>query len=573
MPDAPSKDSSSRPTRFRRRALHVYRVALFVLLLFLIHQQHRWWSEQRRGARKAPVTVEQVRDFYPEATRLSDWDPGHGGQNVFGEDDENLGYVVQTSPEADDVIGFSGPTNVLVAFDEKLVALGVLVLGSDDTREHLAVILEDEDFLRQWNGLEKAEIAAGREIDAVSGATLTSLSIADAITKRLGGGSREPRFPEEIRLDEVTGVFPGAVRLEPDPERPDLLRVLDDAGTVSGYAARTSPHADEMMGYQGPSDTLFLLDPELRILALRLRGTYDNEPYVKLMLDDEYFFNTFVGFDLRQISELDLVDAGIDGVTGATKTSVTVAESLVHAAGEITRPGPPPQPKPWLTLRARDIGTALVVFAALAIAFTRLRGHRRLRVAFQIVLVFYLGFLNADMLSQALLVGWAQNGVAWKTAPGLVLLTIAALAAPILTGRQVYCTHLCPYGAVQDWLARRLPGRFAIPGKLERTLAILPGLLLLWVLIVAMGHLGFSLVGIEPFDAFVFRIAGWATIAVAIVGLVASLFVPRAYCRYGCPTGAMLKWIRISPASERIGRRDLVAAGFVLLAIAMMVLR
>src|SRR5690606_38909365 len=114
-------------------------------------------------------------------------------------------------------------------------------------------------------------------------------------------------------------------------------------------------------------------------------------------------------------------------------------------------------------------------------------------------------------LSQALIIGWTQNGIAWQAAPGLVLLTAAALIAPVFTGRQVYCTHLCPYGAAQDWLARRLPWRLSVKGRLDTALASLPVILLGVVVIVAMTHSPFSLVGIEPFDAFVFRIAGWAS--------------------------------------------------------------
>lgn len=563
----------SRPNHFRRRALHLWRVGLFVFLLILIHLQHRWYVEQRRGALKQPASVEQISPFYPEAARLSDWDPGHGGQNVLDSEGTLLGYILQTSPEADNIIGFSGPTNTLVAFSPQHTILGILVLRSDDTREHLSVILKNEGFLTQWNGLEKREAAAGPEIDAVSGATLTSLSIADGIATRLGGGSRKPRFPEGIRLDEVRSLFDTAVSLEPTSDRPNILEVLDESGTRIGYATRTSPYSDHMMGYQGPSDLLVLLDPEMRILALQLRDTYDNEPYVKLMLEDEYFFNTFVGFDLSEISQLDLVDAGIDGVTGATKTSITVAESLVLAAREHTSDSGPPPAKPWIELSGRSVGTTLVVLAGLAIAFTGLRGNRKLRLVFQTVLIGYLGFVNADMLSQALLVGWAQNGIAWRVAPGLVFLSVAAIAAPILTGRQVYCTHLCPYGAVQDWTARRLPKQLAIRGKWETLLSALPALLLLGIFVIAMMHLPVSLVGLEPFDAFVFRIAGWATLSIAAIGLVASLFIPRAYCRYGCPTGAMLKWLRFSAASDRFGRRDFVAAGFALIGLLTLLLR
>lgn len=557
----------------RRWLLHAYRVGIFVFILFLIHHQHAWFMAQKQGARKELVSAEQIRPFFPEADHLSDWDPGHGGQNVFNENGDSLGYVVQTSPEADKVIGFSGPTNTLIAFGKDNRVRGILVLSSGDTKEHLAVILEDEGYLAQWNGLGRDEAGQLSGIDAVSGATLTSTAIADSISTRLGGNGHTDLFPNEISVEEVQLFLKEAASLVPIESRPKILQVLDGEGNPIGYASRTSPFADHMIGYQGPTDLLIVMDPEERVFALAIRESYDNEPFVGYVKEDEYFFNNFKGFNLREIAQIDMADAGIDEVTGATKTSINAAEGLILTASELIRERKPVAKEPWIPLTIRDIGTGLVTIAGTIIAFTRLRGNRKLRFVFQAVLIGYLGFVNADMLSQALLVGWAQNGVAWRVAPGLVFLSAAALIAPIFTGRQVYCTHLCPYGAAQDWLARRIPKQVAIRGKMEKVLSALPTVLLVWVVIVAITHLHFSLVAIEPFDAFVVRVAGWITIAIAIAGLVAALFIPRAYCRYGCPTGAMLKFIRISAASERFGRRDWIAAGLALLALGLTFVR
>lgn len=557
----------------RKWILHAYRVGIFVFLIVLIRQQHVWFVAQKRGDLQQLLEVEDVRPFFPAAASLGDRDPVHGGQNVLDAENQRLGSVVQTSPDADDVIGFSGPTNTMVAIGKDNRIAGISILRSDDTREHLAEVLEDEEFLRQWNGLTPNEAGEGRRIDGVSGATLTSLSIADGIAVRFGGGARKSRFPEEISLAEVRTDFPDAASLRAEENRPFLLQILDAEGQLIGYASRTSPHADHMIGYQGPADLLILTDPQFHVVRLALRKTFDNAAFVDLIPEDEYFFNTFVGFSLDEITQLDMVEMQIDGVSGATKTSVTVAEGLIHTAGEITRVRPPRPPEPWLPFGWRDFGTAAVVLAGLGIAFTRLRGKKWLRLGFQIVLIGYLGFINADMLSQAQLVGWARNGIAWQVAPALVLLTAAALASPVFTGRNVYCSHLCPFGAIQDLTARRLPWQLPVRGWLERILSAIPVVLLVWVVVVAMAHLGFSLVGIEPFDAFVFRIAGWATIVVAVVGLIVSLFVNRAYCRYGCPTGAMLKFLRFSAASDRFGTRDFVAAALTLGAVALTIFR
>ena len=48
---------------------------------------------------------------------------------------------------------------------------------------------------------------------------------------------------------------------------------------------------------------------------------------------------------------------------------------------------------------------------------------------------------------------------------------------------------------------------------------------------------------------------------------MASLFVPMAYCRYGCPTGAMLTYFKFNSRTDRWSRRDWLALA--LLAIAL----
>jgi len=85
--------------------------------------------------------------------------------------------------------------------------------------------------------------------------------------------------------------------------------------------------------------------------------------------------------------------------------------------------------------------------------------------------------------------------------------------------------------------------------------------------IVAMQHWAVNLAAIEPFDAYVVRVAGWATLAVAVGGLVVSLFVPMAYCRFGCPTGAVLNYVRLQGPGDRFGRRDIAALALLALAI------
>ena len=75
-----------------------------------------------------------------------------------------------------------------------------------------------------------------------------------------------------------------------------------------------------------------------------------------------------------------------------------------------------------------------------------------------------------------------------------------------------------------------------------------------------------NLADLEAFDAYLYPIVGLSALLIAIIGLAVSTAVPMAYCRYGCPTGALLNFVRRKGPHDSFQRRDAIALG--LLAIA-----
>lgn len=568
----PSKPSAWKQNRLRSVSLHLLRLGLFAGMVLLIHQQHRWYQAQQAGADAESVSVKQIRTYFPNAGELGDWNPKYGGRTVVDDSGQPLGFVVQTSPKSDKVVGYSGPTNTLIAFDPEGKILGIEILSSGDTVEHVADVVDDEEFVSAWNGLTWEQAASKEDIDAVSGATLTSLAIVEGVRLRLGGQRPSLRFPGQPTVERVKEFFPAATALAPRERYPMIQDVVDADGQRLGAIVRTSPAADNVMGYQGPTDTMIVLGPDDRVRQLSILASFDNtEPddfvgYVRDELQwDGYFENLFIGKSLEELAQLDPEAAEIEGVSGATMTSMSVAYAMPKAAEAALDEKLPS--RPMFVFSWRDAGTISVLVFALVLTFSRLRRLRWMRVSFQILLVVYLGFLNGDMISQALLVGWAQSGVPWCLAPGLVLLSAAALTVPVLSKKQTYCHHVCPFGAAQQLVKNRLPWRVRLPRSLAKLLHLIPVLLLLLVIATAMLHLPINLAGVEPFDAFLFQIAGWATLTIAAVGMIASAFVPMAYCRFGCPTGSVLNYLRYNARSGRITRRDIVAVALLITAI------
>ncbi len=376
--------------------------------------------------------------------------------------------------------------------------------------------------------------------------------------------SRESLRP--LTLAEVQSVFPKASSLRIDPGDRGGWDVLDAGGAKLGYVLQTAPVSDSIVGYRGWTNVLVAFDPALHVVGVRIRASQDTVEHVGDIRKDRTFLKTWNGRSWDRVAGRTPEEEGIEGVSGASMTSLAIADGIMRRlreADKLVKAAPVP-----FRFGARDIGLVLVIAAGVVMAFTGTRGRPWIRRAFQVLVIGYVGFINADLLAQTLIVGWSQNGVPWRTAPGLVLLLAAALIVPWVSGKPLYCQHLCPHGHAQELLSRIAPKRWriALPKGFAAGLRWLPALTLAMILGVVMLLLPHDLAAFEPFDAYAVRTAGWATITIAVVGLVASCFLPMAYCHYGCPTGALLNFIRSHGRADRFGRREIAALLLVVLA-------
>ncbi len=546
--------SSTRP--WKSTALRLWRVVLLAAVVFAIRRSHQPSALE--------LTVERVRDFFPTAAVLT---PQGGMQAVKDESGITLGHVMQTSPEANDIIGYAGPTNTLIALDSRGKVLGLRILHSSDTTDHVAEVVGERAFFKQFTNKKAAEMA-NMPVDAVSGATLTSSAIAEGVLRRLGkSATTSLRFPDAITLDEVKKLEPTAAKLRESKAHPGSQEVLDAKGAVIALAVRTAPSSDGVVGYKGPSDTFMLMDAAGSTLrGIALRRSYDNEAYVGYVTGDTAFLKTFDGMTTEKIASIDFNAAGVEGVSGATQTSYGVAEGLRVRSQALLKERE--AKRGWWALirwRWQDTGHVAVILAAFVMAFTPMRGRAWCRHLHHALLVAYGGFVAGEMLSQGLLAGWAAHGTPWRNVHGLVLLAAVALLGPVFTGKQLYCHHICPHGALQQLLAKRLPWQWSPSKRMDAFFSKLPFVLLAFVLMSVAFALPVDLNALEPFDAYLFRVAGWASIVIAIAGLLWSLVTPLAYCRYGCPTGALFKLLRFTGAADRFGTRDWLAAACIVM--------
>ncbi len=547
---------------------------MLIGILIVIHLQHDRLLISQHAQSLKNIDISRAQAFFLNAEKWGDPEP-HGGRQVLSAAGELIGYILQTAPDSDRYLGFSGPSNLLVAFDTRDRIVGIQILESRDTRDHVDLIRKNRSFFESWKGLTRSEAASRSEIDGVSGATLTSYAMTQGLQRRLGATKVSQKFPNDLALADAQVLFRNARRIEQNKSVEGLYHVYDESSRVIGGILRTSPAADQVIGYQGPTETRLAIAEDGSIVGIAIANSYDNEPYVGYVNGDAWFAKTLKKFSIQEWSQLDIEKERIEGVSGATMTSLGIANSIVAAAKHYVSEIDSVRVNRTNRIAGlwRASSTIAIIIAGLVLGFTSLRGKAWLRVAFQVVVVVYLGLVNGDLLSMAMLNGWAQSGIPWQNAMGLVALTTAAVVLPIAARTNVYCSHLCPHGAVQQLLPRRWKSKTPMPKWLSRAMLWIRPLLIAWVVLVSLLHWPFSLVDVEPFDAYSWRAAAWPTVLVAIVGITASLRIPMAYCRYGCATGAVLQYLRRHSKSDRWTRADLFAFGCFAVGVLLYVIR
>ena len=558
----------------RHGVLQGCRLALLAAIVLLIRHAHQTQLSQVELERFTP-SLSRIQSWFPSATHI---DPPVGESEraaIRNDNDVVIGYTLHTLPNSRKFVGYSGSTHCLILLDSLEQIVGIDLIASEDTIEHVNAVFRDTNFLSSIKGLSSRQSDRWTQVDTVSGATLTSIAVAESIADRLGVQSALAKFDNTPRTDVVGRLFPEFDHVVPiAPYRFDILAGQKRLGSV----VLSSPLADSITGYQGPTNLLIALDREEALLGIAIHDSYDNQPYVNYIDDDWQFQELFRGRSLTELSrdltvesdqvllatrELDSGQVGepqpVEGVSGATMSGYSILRAIKlmadraadHSAGKPKRRSPF---RRWL----RDALTAAVLLMGLFITFARPKLGAWPRRLFLVSVILLLGFVTGDLLSVTLFAGWSRQSIPWQSAPGLVALALAAFLVPLLSKRNIYCDHLCPFGALQQLTKNRGP-RIRLARWANRAWSLLPFLLLVVTVLQAIGLVNVNLASLEPFDAFAFRIAGWVTIAVAAAGLLVSFFIPMAYCRFGCPTGAILSFVRLHAKSDQIGTRDILA--------------
>ncbi|MBI1347917.1 FMN-binding protein [bacterium] len=538
-----------------------YRLLILGFAVWLIHHAAQTTASPSDDA-DAGISITSARQIFPQADRLRPAEPQQKRVAVLSASGELLGYVLRTSPDTDDLVGYTGPNDLLIGLSPAGEVVQVRLLESHDTASHVESIRTAQEFWQQFPGWTPG-LQPFPKIEGVSGSTLTSLAMAEAVQRRLSGGTTSLRFPEAVSLKEVQSFFPDANSIKVDQPRAGWTAAFDAQSALLGYVVRTSPATDNQIGYQGPTESLFSVSPDQQtILAVRIRQSYETPDYVQRIENDAAFLHLLAGRTLEDYRQLDFQSAGIEGVSGATITSFSIADGIrrrlrMDATFQAEKET---SSRSVRNVTLRQMVLVGIIAGGLLMTFwTRLRG-RWTRRLWQVAVIILFGFWLGDLLSLSLLTGWSRHGLSESSSVVLMVLAAVSLGIPWTTKQQMYCHQLCPHGVAQEWLGKLPVQKWHLPRRLTRWLSFFPSIILIVALALAVLKPGFDLTQLEPFDAWSVGTLAVASCVIAILGLATSVVLPQGYCRFGCPTGALLKFVRSHGQAESFGRQEAIAS-------------
>lgn len=320
----------------------------------------------------------------------------------------------------------------------------------------------------------------------------------------------------------------------------DTLSVQPD-GT---FVVNTRVLAKDVQGYGGPVPLKIHIDKDGRLTAI------EAEPNAESLSFFDRAKELFSRWQGKTIDEAMAED--VDAVSGATFSSKAIIRNVQRGLAYAKQHGLADGGKGAQKESAErtvatgwTLGSIVALIAVLLGAVVPLfTNNRRLHLVQLVVNVVVLGLWTGTFVSYTLFLRLFAGGVSLSaigTLAAPLLMLIVALLYPLAGRSGHYCAHVCPFGSAQELAGKLSRRKLRITPRVLRVLTALRNLL--WGVLMALLLTGTCTAWIdyELFTAFIYSSASVWVIVLAVLFLVLSVWVPRPYCRFVCPTGALMK--------------------------------
>ena len=329
----------------------------------------------------------------------------------------------------------------------------------------------------------------------------------------------------------------------------DTLEVTPDGA----FVVNTKPLAKDVQGYGGPVP-LKIHIKDGRVAAVEAEPNAESPDFFNRA---KTLLNHWQG---KSVDEA--LAEEVDAVSGATFSSKAIIANMQRglayakqrgqwgedgSVGALETSAPPIVGSGGNSVGALETGASPIValvVVLLGAVVPLFYNNRRLHLVQLAVNVVVLGLWTGTFVSYTLFMRIFAGGVSLSAigafaAPMLML--IVALIYPLAGRSGHYCANICPFGSAQELAGKLSRRKLRITPRVLKLLSVLRNLL--WGVLMALLLTGTCTAWIdyELFTAFLYSSASvWVTVLAALF-LVLSVWVPRPYCRFVCPTGALIK--------------------------------
>ena len=320
----------------------------------------------------------------------------------------------------------------------------------------------------------------------------------------------------------------------------DTLEVQPD-GT---FVVNTRVLAKDVQGYGGPVPLKIHIDKDGRLTAIEAEPNAESPDFFDRAKE---LFSRWQG---KTIDEAMAED--VDAVSGATFSSKAIIRNVQRGLAYAKQHGladggngAQEESAERTVATGWTLGSIVALIAVLLGAVVPLfTNNRRLHLVQLVVNVVVLGLWTGTFVSYTLFLRLFAGGVSLSAIGALaapLLMLIVALLYPLAGRSGHYCAHVCPFGSAQELAGKLSRRKLRITPRVLRVLTALRNLL--WGVLMALLLTGTCTAWIdyELFTAFIYSSASVWVIVLAMLFLVLSVWVPRPYCRFVCPTGALMK--------------------------------
>jgi len=291
----------------------------------------------------------------------------------------------------------------------------------------------------------------------------------------------------------------------------------------------------EAQGYGGPLKVYVLSDTAAQILSVDIGENTETLAYIDRLKRKSFFKQ----FENKAINSKFLVDNDVEAVSGATLSSVAIANACREASWQVAKNNfslPLPDLGQQWIFGLREIFATLVFILAFLSVFLKNKKLRNVALAITLVTTGFM-FNSSISITQfgRIFLGYIPNiqqHFEWW------LLLFGTIAVIFIYGRNIYCHAICPFNTVQILLTKLSGINLSMPRRLNKYLLKTSKVLLWLCLGLILISKNPTISSYEPF-AMMFSLEGagiqWYILPAALFG---SLLFSNFFCRYYCPVGA-----------------------------------